>query len=260
MMLGAAAVAIAFAAFGPPQTMVLTGDTVTWTNQAVRQHAIDGVNESFDSPPLSLGDTFSHQFDTPGVVDYYCRLHPFMRGQVDVVDVLLDTPQAAAGPNQPFTLRGRAALPPGSPISLEADDGTGYAPAARATVGPDGTFTASVTPTATANYRVAGADSNTIELPVLDRHVAAAAARHGRRIAFSASVAPAAPGATVVLQLRLKNRFGWWPVATAKLDRASHVRFVIRRRRGAEARVVLTLPDGATPLAYSPTLRVRALS
>ena len=259
-MIGAAAVSIAFAAFGPAQTAILTGDTVTWTNDAARQHAVDGVNASFDSPPLTLGDSFSHRFDTPGVFQYYCRLHPFMRGEIDVFPALLFAPPVAASPGRPFTLTGRASLPAGTPITLEADDGTGFKPVARATVGPDGTFTASVMPSATATYRVAGDSSNAVQLQVLDRHVAAAAARHGRRIAISASVAPAAPGATAVLQLHLKNRFGWWPVATAKLDKASHVRFVMHRRRAAVARVVLTLPDGATALAYSPTLRVKALS
>ena len=95
---------------------------------------------------------------------------------------------------------------------------------------------------------------------MLDRKVSVAAARHGSRIAVSGTVAPAAPGATAVLQLKLKDRFGWWPVARAKLDAQSHVRFTLRRRRGAIARVVMTLPDGATPLAVSPTVRVRSPS
>jgi hypothetical protein len=259
-MIGVAAVSIAFAAFGPAQTAILTGDTVTWTNDAARQHAVDGVTEPFDSPPLVLGDTFSHQFKTPGAVQYYCRIHPFMRGEVDVYDVLLDTPPAAASAGRAFTLTGRAALAPGSPLAIEADDGTGYKPVASTTVGADGTFSASVTPTETASYRVAGAAGNTIQLTVLNRHVASAAARHGRRIAVDAAVTPAAPGATVVLQLKLKERFGWWPVATGRLDARSHVRFTLRRNRAAVARVVLTLPDGATPLAVSPVMKVRALS
>lgn len=256
-MIGVAAVAIAFAAFGPPQTSVLVGDTVTWTNEAVRTHAVDGVNESFDSGPLVLGDEYSHTFDAPGAIQYYCRLHPFMRGEVDVHSVLLSTPQEAASAGRPYTLGGRAALAPGSVLTIEADDGTGFRPVTTAAVDADGGFAATVTPTATASYRTT-LDSNTIQLQVLNRHVSAAAARHGHRIVVSAAVTPAAPGARVVLQLRLKERFGWWPVATAKLDTASHARFVLRRLRGATARVVLTLPDAATPLAFSPVLRVRA--
>jgi hypothetical protein len=37
------------------------------------------------------------------------------------------------------------------------------------------------------------------------------------------------------------------------------VRFVIPSRRAVRARVVLTLRDGATPLAISPVLRVSGL-
>ena len=245
---------IGFAAFGPPQTTVLAGDTVTWTNQAVRKHTVDGLSEQFDSPELFTGDTFSHEFDTPGAVAYYCRIHSFMRGEVDVFRVLLDAPTTPASAGRPYTLRGRAALPAGSTLPILADDGS---TAATATVGADGEFSASVTPTATAAYHAA--EGNTVRLDVLDRRVSAAAARHGSRIAVSATVAPAARGATVVLQLKLKERFGWWPVARAKLDAQSHVRFTLRRRRGAIARVVMTLPDGATALAVSPALRVRSL-
>jgi hypothetical protein len=250
-----AQVLIAFAAFGPPQTTVLAGDTVTWTNQAVRKHTVDGLGESFDSPELFNGDTFSHEFDTPGAVAYYCRIHPFMRGEVDVFRVLLDTPAAPASSGRPYTLRGRAALPAGSTVPILTDDGS---TAATALVGDDGEFSVSVTPSGTSTYHAP--EGNTIRLDVLDRHVSAAAARHGSRVAVSATVAPAAPGATVVLQLKLKERFGWWPVAQAKLDAQSHVRFNLRRRRGATARVVMTLPDGATPLAVSPALRVRSQS
>jgi hypothetical protein len=246
-------VLIAFAAFGPPQTTVLAGDTVTWTNQSVRKHAVDGPG--FDSPELFNGDAFSHEFDTPGAVAYYCRVHLFMRGEVDVFRVLLDTPTAPASTGRPYTLRGRASLPAGSTVPILAEDGS---TAATATVGDDGEFSVSVTPSGSSTYHAP--EGNTIRLDVLDRKISAAAARHGSRIDVSATVAPASPGATAVLQLKLKERFGWWPVAQAKLDAQSHVRFTLRRRSGAIARVVMTLPDGATALAAGPTLRVRSLS
>jgi hypothetical protein len=246
-----AQVLIAFAAYGPPQTTVLAGDTVQWTNIAARNHTVDGLTEPFDSPELGTRVTFSHRFDTPGAISYYCRIHPFMRGEVDVFRVLLDTPTTPAGTGRPYTLRGRAALPAGSTFPILAGDGS---TAATATVGDDGEFSVSVVPMATASYHAP--EGNTVRLDVLDRKLTAAAARHGNRIAVAATVAPAAPGATVVLQLKLKERFGWWPVAQAKLDARSHVRFTLRRRRGAIARVVMTLPDGATALAAGPALRI----
>ena len=51
-------------------------------------------------------------------------------------------------------------------------------------------------------------------------------------------VTPATPGSTVVLQLRLRDRFGWWPVQRHRLDRRSHTSF-----RAAPA------PRGADPRA-----------
>jgi hypothetical protein len=104
---------------------------------------------------------------------------------------------------------------------------------------------------------VSGTDASPAQqLLVLDRKLAAAARTRGRRVTVSAGVAPASPGATVVLQLRLKDRFGWWPVARAKVDHHSRANFRLRLRHRYAARVVLTLADGATQLALSRTLHV----
>ena len=81
--------------------------------------------------------------------------------------------------------------------------------------------------------------------------------RDGASVTITATVAPAAPGASVVLQLRPPERFGWWPVARARLDGRSRARFARRPRRTVPARVVLTAPDGATPLARSDPFRLR---
>ena len=52
--------------------------------------------------------------------------------------------------------------------------------------------------------------------------------------------------------------FGWWPVAQKTLGKKSRASFTLRGSRRVAARVLLTLPDGATPLATSKTLRVHA--
>ena len=49
---------------------------------------------------------------------------------------------------------------------------------------------------------------------------------------------PASPGANVVLQLKLRERFGWWPVARARLDKRSRAALTVRRYGGGPARVV----------------------
>jgi hypothetical protein len=75
----------------------------------------------------------------------------------------------------------------------------------------------------------------------------------------SADVYPATPGGTVVLQAHLRERFGWWPLRSTRLDRRSHARFVVTMPKGHALRVVLTLRDRATPLAVSPVVRIGAL-
>jgi hypothetical protein len=59
-----------------------------------------------------------------------------------------------------------------------------------------------------------------------------------------------------VLQLNLRERFGWWPQEQTRLDKSSQARFVIQLDRRVPARIALTLPDGATQLALSRTLRI----
>jgi plastocyanin len=252
-------VSATFNAYVPQHVEVLTGDTVTWRNDAARRHTVTAEDGSFDSGQIAAGSTYDRTFERPGPVPYYCRLHPAIRGSVDVRDVLLDTPAAPAAPGRPFPLTGRAAAAPGTPVSLEADTGAGFRAVAGTEVTNDGGFALDVLPSTTATYRavVGAAASAPVRLIVLDRQVRAAATRGVRRTLITATVTPASPGATVVLQLRLRHRFGWWPVRRAKLDAASRVRFGIPTTRTAvPARVVLTLPDGATRLATSRTVTV----
>jgi hypothetical protein len=61
----------------------------------------------------------------------------------------------------------------------------------------------------------------------------------------------------VVLQLKLRERFGWWPVARARLDKRSQAHFKLRRdQRAVPARVVLVGPDWATVLNESRVLKL----
>ena len=92
---------------------------------------------------------------------------------------------------------------------------------------------------------------------MLDRKVSASAKVQGKRVLVDARVTPASAGATVVLQLKLKEHFGWWPARTLKLDAKSRARFSLPRGRKVSARVLLTASDGATELARSPAFKLR---
>ena len=78
--------------FYEPETLTVSkGTTVTWTNEDSTLHTVtSGSPEAgnsgteFDSSYLAAGKTFQHQFNTAGTFDYYCTLHPYMKGKVVV--------------------------------------------------------------------------------------------------------------------------------------------------------------------------------
>ena len=77
--------------YEPPTLTVPTGTTVTWKNSDSTLHTVtSGSAESgvsgteFDSSYMAGGKTFQHTFSSAGTFDYYCTLHPFMKGQVVV--------------------------------------------------------------------------------------------------------------------------------------------------------------------------------
>lgn len=252
------AVQIGFDAYQPAQTAAVAGEAVTWTNVSARNHTVTDTAGAWSSQRLFQGDAFTHTFAATGSFTYYCQVHPFMRGEVDVYRALLDAPPAPAAPNRPFPLSGRAEVGATS-VAIEADSGSGFRQVATASPGADGSFVAEVVPSTTAAYRavVDGEASPAVTLLVLDRTLTVRLAHaRGGRFVIRAHVAPAAPGATVVLQLRLRDRFGWWPLLRSRLDQASNAQFALRRRQRVPARVLLTLPDGATALATSRTLHV----
>jgi hypothetical protein len=246
-------------AFAPTHVDVVAGDTVTWSNDSVRKHTVTAQDGTWTSAEVFAGEEYAHAFDRAGTALYYCRIHPFMRGEVDVHSVLLTAPAEPGAPRRPYTLAGRSSLPAGTAVTVEGDDGSGFRPVASTTVGDDGAFHAPVVPAATTRYRaVAGGETSPdVQLLVLDRHVTATSTRGERRTVVRVRVDPASPHATVVLQLHLRERFGWWPVRTQRLGHDSRTTFALKLgHRRLRARAVLTLADGATPLASSDVFRV----
>jgi plastocyanin len=249
------AVPIYNASFAVPHLDVLTGDKVTWHNASLRAHNVVADDRSFASPRLLMDGMFEHRFGAPGTYAYFCQLHPAMRGDIAVHRLLLNPATEPAAPGKPYALKGRAALPEGSTVSIQADG----VERATATVGAGGAFAATVTPTATAAYTAVanGESAPPVQVLVLDRKIRATQTVGKRKLTIAAKVTPASAGATVVLQLKLKERFGWWPVKVAKTAADGSVRFSLARGRKVHARVLLTASDEATELARSATFRLR---
>ena len=71
-------------AFKAPSITVAAGTVVVWKNLDDDPHTVTAVDGSFDSGGLAQGDTFRHTFSKPGTYQYYCKVHPMMRGTVIV--------------------------------------------------------------------------------------------------------------------------------------------------------------------------------
>jgi len=75
--------------YNPSPLSVPVGTAVTWINNDNTGHTVTEGNPSGNTPPngfdsgiLAPGQTFTHTFDTPGRIQYYCTLHPTMMGEV----------------------------------------------------------------------------------------------------------------------------------------------------------------------------------
>ena len=245
---------IEFQSFSPTPLDVLPGETVEWTNISERRHTVTADDESFDSGDVLAGDRYERTFDTTGAVPYHCRVHPGMVGEVDVRRVILGTlPIGLVEVGERIDVDGRTA-DPSSPVQIERDSGSGFETVATATPAADGTWQSEIVAERTAEYRArSGADvSQTRRLLVSNKRVIVRAHRGGR---ISVRVVPSNPYQRVMLELRLRERFGWWPQKFKRLDYLSRASFRVKRR--VRARVSLVDKDGWTRLAISPVVRVR---
>lgn len=87
---GPAAVDIDDFRFAPETITVPVGSEITWTNQDATAHTVTAGSEQeprtddVDLDVTAQGDTVSSTFAAPGTYDYFCELHPFMQGTVEV--------------------------------------------------------------------------------------------------------------------------------------------------------------------------------
>jgi plastocyanin len=75
--------------FIPSSITVVTGSTVTWSNDDTAAHTVTSGKDAtpdgiFDSSLFMAGKTFSHTFESAGEYPYYCLVHPWMAGSVTV--------------------------------------------------------------------------------------------------------------------------------------------------------------------------------
>jgi plastocyanin len=254
--------------FSPSNLDVLVGDTVIWRNTSLKTHNVQAETAGYDSGRFGPRSAVNHVFPATGVFPYVCTIHDGMTGQIGVYPLLLSGPARPVQPGASVALHLRAPDGVGE-VTIEADTGAGYQTVAVAGA-PEGggheghvepgTLHANVVVNETTTYRAVSAAGSSPELrvevsagPAL---ALAASSKAGRRL-IDVRARPVSPGTRVVLQLKLRERFGWWPAARARLDRRSRARFTIRGHAGVPVRVITVGPDWATVLSESRVLRLR---
>ncbi|MSV33839.1 MAG: hypothetical protein EXS76_03890 [Nitrosarchaeum sp.] len=78
------------ACFSPASLTINSGDTVEWTNVDTVTHTVtsgspaNGPSGVFDSSLIMGGASFENTFDEAGSYDYFCMIHPWMAGNIQV--------------------------------------------------------------------------------------------------------------------------------------------------------------------------------
>ena len=246
-------VSVQFSAYGPSQLDALPGEAVLWTNVSQRTHTVTSDTGLFDSGHVLTGGRFEFRFNQAGAYRYHCTIHTSIVGEIDVRRVILGTlPTAAVPVGSRVEFSGRTADPSKRIRIQRSLGGSTFTTIAGARPAANGTWKALVDAEATGDYRAtAGADvSQTRRLIVGIRRVHI----HPTRTGVSVSVTPSAPYARILVEVYLRERFGWWPVSSGHLDYVSEAD--VRVRRPARVRVVLVDRDGWTPIATSPVVRL----
>jgi len=70
--------------YHPTIIQVNTGTTVTWTNDDTIIHTVTDIDKRFDSDLIQPGAGWQYTFYNEGKYNYYCTIHPWMKGLVIV--------------------------------------------------------------------------------------------------------------------------------------------------------------------------------
>jgi plastocyanin len=248
-------VAVQFSAYGPSQLDVLPGKTVRWSNVSQRTHTVTSDTGVFDSGHLGPGGRFDFTFNQPGTNQYHCTIHSSIVGEIDVRRVILgELPTAAVPVGDRVEFTGLTA-DSSQRIRIEQRvAGSRFTTIATVKPSANGTWRAEIPARATGDYRAAvGTDVSEVRRMIVGvRKVEVRPTRTG----VDVSVTPSKPYAPLLVEEYLRERFGWWPVARARLDYVSEAEIRLRGRP-ARVRVVLVDDDGWTPIATSRAVSLR---
>ncbi len=70
--------------FNPATLSIAVGTTVIWDNGDDLPHSVVATDKSFRSKALDTEDKFSFTFSKSGEYEYFCGLHPHIKGKIAV--------------------------------------------------------------------------------------------------------------------------------------------------------------------------------
>ncbi len=75
---------ITAAGFIPATLTLSVGDRVTWTNDDQADHQLQDSGDLWGSKVIKPGGSYTQVFDVSGTYEYFCKLHPSLKGKVIV--------------------------------------------------------------------------------------------------------------------------------------------------------------------------------
>lgn len=101
----------------PYETKIVNGSKVTWSNDDYVAHTItsgsskEGPDGIFDSGLFTSGRTFSHVFEKEGKFDYFCMIHPWMKGIITVEELAVAVKEAKRETEGKTTIENKVRMP-----------------------------------------------------------------------------------------------------------------------------------------------------
>lgn len=248
-------VAINDAGYAPAEMVAAPGQAVTWKNGGINPHTVTSDVGAFDSGIMQPKGSFTLTAPAaPGTYTYHCTLHVFMRGNLVVSTVTLQSPKKAVVAGKTASVRGT--VPggvPGTPVSVESFAAGTWTPIGSTALAAGGTFsfkTAKLTKSLSLRAVVGAEISPTADVAVAPR---VKVKRTKAKLTLAVTVTPKRAGKAKLESLNT-NTFRWKSVRNVRITRAGKATVKVPKAGSYRVTVLATKTLAA---GSSPTVRFR---